>query len=294
MRTRLLLVSLTILVLLTGCAAKEATGSRDMAESEAMPQQAPRPVVTVVVEKAVEGELMSDDLGRAGSEPMIISTVNMTIVVDDTDEALSAIRAMIASYEGYFAQSNRWISNDQAYARVTMRVPAAVLDPAMETIAGLAIRVEEQNLVGDDVTEEYVNIQARLRTLQATEEELLALLTEVRESRGKAEDILAVHRELTSIRSQIESLQGRSQYLEQMTAMATIHLEIRPKQAPRPVIEKAKWNPLVTANSALRGFVTVFQGLLDLVIYLLIFSPFVLVPALLLWLLVRTIRRRRR
>ena len=120
------------------------------------------------------------------------------------------------------------------------------------------------------------------------------MLTEVRENRGKAEDILAIYRELTNIRGQIESLKGRQQYLERMSALATINVTIRPREAPQPVVERAKWNPLVTLNRELRAFVSVFQALVDLGIYVLIFSPFVVVPVVLLWLLVRWIRRRGR
>ena len=116
----------------------------------------------------------------------------------------------------------------------------------------------------------------------------------MRENRGKAEDILAIHRELTNIRSQIESLQGRSQYLERMTALATLRVEIRPRETPVPVVEPAQWSPLVTLNRALRAFVSAFQVLLDLAIYVVIFSPFVLIPVAVLWLPVRALQRRRR
>ena len=225
-------------------------------------------------------------------ERMIIRTVEMSIVVEDTDETLQTLRGLAKSYDGYIASSRRWLSNDQPHGRMTVRVPAESLDQVIDQLHEMALRVDNEEISGEDVTQEYVDLQARLRNLEATEEELRALLTEVRENRGKAEDILAIHRELTSIRAQIESLKGRKQYLEQMSALATINVTIRPKEAPQPVVERAKWNPLVTLNRALRAFVSVFQSLVDLGIYVLIFSPFVVVPVVLLWLLVRWIRRR--
>jgi hypothetical protein len=69
-------------------------------------------------------------------------------------------------------------------------------------------------------------LSAQLRNLEATEEELLVLLTEVREKTRRAEDVLAVHREVTNIRGQIEQIKGRMQYLERMTALATINVEL--------------------------------------------------------------------
>lgn len=273
------------------------------------PKMASSPVVeTVVVEKMVEREMAKDAAEYAGSpasneaksldldagaERMIIQTVNMVVVVESTDATLAALNEIVAAENGYISQSSRYLRNEQAYANLTLRVPASTLSEVLETIRGMAIRVENESLSGDDVTEEYMDIQARLRNLEATEAELLELLTEVRENRGKAEDILAVHRELTNIRGQIESLKGRSQYLSRMTALATIHLEVRPKEAPRPVVEKAKWNPLLTLNRALRGFVSVLQFMVDLLIYVIVYSPYILVPVAVIWLLARMVRRRK-
>lgn len=293
----MLVALLSALVLIVGCAPKRATpqfaGDAVRMEKAVVEREVvvatPAPGQRVVKEGAGRS---GSDLGSA-SEQMIIRTVNMTVVVKDTDETLEALRSLVKNYEGYFADSYRWLVNDQPYARVTLRVPAGSLDEVLQTVRGMVIKVQEENISGQDVTEEYVDLQARLRNLEATEKELLALLTEVRENRGKAEDILKIHRELTSIRGQIESLKGRKQYLERMTAMATLHIEIRPKEAPRPLVEKAKWSPLVTISKALRSFINLFQVLLDLIIYVLIFSPYVLIPVIVIWLLVRWIRRRK-
>lgn len=260
---------------------------KEVAVAREMPVTAPRPAAA-----PDSNDQAASTLGAA-SEQMIIRTAHLTVVVQDTDEVLRTLRDIARDYEGYIADSNRWLQDDQAYARATLRVPAQSLDEVLDLLRGIAIRVETESVSGQDVTEEYVDLQARLGNLEAAEKELLALLVEVRESRGKAEDILAVHRELTSIRSQIESLKGRKQYLERMTAMATIHIEINPKEAPRRLIEKAKWSPLVTVSKALRGFVSVFQVLVDISIYVVTFSPFILIPLAILWLLVRWARHRK-
>lgn len=286
---RALLCILLAALVTSGCAPKRAE-----------PELAPMPAEAAQVSgsrgdagyAAPVPSLVSADLAEMGDR-MIIRTVNMTVIVEDTDATVELIHKMVAEHKGYIAEANRWISNEQPYARVTFRVPAEALDSAVAALQKAAIRVENENTRGEDVTEEYVDLDARLRNLEATERELLALLTEVRETRGKAEDVLAIHREITAIRAQIESLKGRQQYLSRMSALATITVEIRPKEAPRTVIQRARWNPLVTASQALRGFVEMLQVLVDIAIYLLIFSPVVLVPAVLIWLLVRWARRRK-
>ena len=157
--------------------------------------------------------------------------------------------------------------------------------------------MERESTSGEDVTEEYTDLEARLRNLEATEVELRELLTTVRQRTGKAEDILAVHRELTNIRGQIEQLKGRMQYLEQMSALATIHIELTPDVLSRP-LTVGRWEPKGTAANALRALIQVLQFLVDAGIWLVIVGLPVLIliaiPILILILIIRAWRRRRR
>jgi hypothetical protein len=227
-------------------------------------------------------------------ERMIIRTVNMAVIVEDTDKTLQSLNETVKSYKGYIADSRLWHENDQLLANVVLRVPAQSLDEFLSKVRGMVLKVDTENISGQDVTEEYADVQARLKNLELTEKELQVLLTEVRENRGKAEDILAVYQKLTEIRGQIEQMKGRQQFLERMTALATVQIDIRPKEAPRSAVEKYKWDPLVIASDALRSFVNLVQGLATVAIYLIIFSPIILVPIAAIWLLVWLLRRGRR
>lgn len=266
---------------------------------------------TVVVERPVEVEKRgvapmagapapaqpqeTADSASQGSvgERMIIRTVNMSVIVENTDKAVEQINDLLKAHKGYVANSRRWYVNDAPYAHITLRVPAESLDEVMAQLRAMVIKVENENVSGQDVTEQYADNAARLRNLEATEKELLTLLTQVRENRGKAEDILAVYRELTNIRAQIEQIKGRQQYLERMTALATIEIAIRPREAPKPLVEKETWNPLITANRALRAFVTFLRILTDIAIYLIIFGWPVALLIVIIWLLTRRARRRK-
>ncbi|MHB0858930.1 MAG: DUF4349 domain-containing protein [Anaerolineae bacterium] len=300
-KRRWLPIALLMLAILTvtGCSAKLA----QQIEPAQPAMEAPAPEADFGGERgmsksddsAVEQEQLATGAAYqvdSAGERMIIRTVNMSLVVEDTEKVLRDLSALVKSHNGYVASSNSWHSEDQLYANVTLRVPAGSLDAVLESVRGMVISVDSENLSGQDVTEEYTDLQARLRNLEATERELQALLTEVRENRGKADEILAIYRELTIIRGEIESMKGRAQYLERMTALATIQMDIRPKAAPRPVTTQ-RWSPLVTLSEALRGMLRFVTVLADVGIYLLIFSPIVLIPALVLWLIVRAARKRR-
>ncbi len=244
----------------------------------------------------VEGVIDGSDAGWEEppvTERMIIWTGDISLVVKDAEESLEKAQAIAKDLGGYVVNSSSWFEEKQLRARLTIRVPAEEFDTAMAGLKDLAIRVENTNVSTQDVTEEYTDLDSRLRNLEATETELLELLTEVRERTGKAEDILAVHREVSSIRGQIEQAKGRMQYLEQMTAMATIDIGLTPDALARPIVV-AGWQPSGTAADALRSLVRTFQFVVDAAIWLIVYA----LPALLLiagpFVVLRLIWRRRR
>jgi len=255
-----------------------------------------RPVFeSAVVEKAVPAEV-GWELAPL-EERMIIWTGDISLIVKDAGESLEKVEAIAEDLGGYVVNSSSWYEEEQLRARLTIRVPAEEFDTAMARLKDLAIKVENRNVSTQDVTEEYTDLDARLRNLEATEKELLELLTEVRERTGKAEDILAVHREVSNIRGQIEQVKGRMQYLEKMTAMATINIELIPDALARPIVV-AGWRPTGTAANALRTLVTTLQFIVDAAIWLIVYVlptlVVIAIPFFILWLIWRRWRRRRK
>jgi len=230
-------------------------------------------------------------------ERMIIWTGDISLVVKDAGESLEQVEAIARDLGGYVVNSSSWYQEEQLRARLTIRVPAEEFDTAMARLKDLAIRVESRNVSAQDVTEDYTDLDSRLRNLEATETELLELLTEVRERTRKAEDVLAVHRELSNIRGQIEQVKGRMQFLEKMTAMATINIELIPDALARPIVV-AGWRPSGTEANALRALVKTLQFIVDaaiwLVIYVLPTLVAIAIPLLILWLIWRRWRRGRK
>ncbi len=219
------------------------------------------------------------------------------MVVADTEPTLKSITALVASAGGYVADSKAWRENDQLRARVSVRIPAEKLDNTLEAIKKLAVRVERENIGGKDVTEEYSDLNAQLVNLEATENELRELLTEVRQKTQKAEDILQVYQELTKVRGEIERAKGRMQFLSNQTALATANLDLIPDVLAKPVVEPG-WRPLETLRNAGRALVNALKGLVDvaiwLAVYLLPLLIVIAIPIVLFVLLIRWLVRRRR
>jgi chromosome segregation ATPase len=265
--------------------------------------------VPVVVEKVVSLAPASDGSGTtlgyrgadeeayAAEERMIVYSAQLGLVVEDTARAVDRIKNLVVSAGGYVASSRTWYEGptekEQLHGYLTVRVPAGSLDQALSDFKALAIKVEQENLDGQDVTEEYSDLSAQLTNLEATETELRELLTEVRENRGKASEILEVHNRLTEIRGQIERLKGRMQYLERSAAMARIDIQLMPEEAPVEIIED-EWKITRTVRSAARALVQGLQFVADVLVFLVFLSPVWGIPLAIILGLRALVRRRRK
>lgn len=233
-----------------------------------------------------------EDVGAAAEsmpvseERMIVRTAELSLVVKDTEESAEQIKNIVRSLGGYVVDVKLWRDRDQLRGSITIRVPAEELDETLSRFKALAVKVERETSSSRDVTEEYSDLSAQLRNLEATEQELLELLRTVREKTGKAEDILAVYRELTQIRGQIERLKGRMQYLERTSAMSAVTIELIPDVLARPIAGTG-WRPSATVAGALRALVQTLRFLVDaaiwMILYILPVAILILLPFIALW-----------
>lgn len=223
---------------------------------------------------------------RASEERMIVRTAELALVVQQTEDAVEQIKAIVGALGGYVADTRLWRDEDQLRGTITVRVPSESVDDALSQFKTLAVKVERESGSSRDVTEEYTDLDAQLRNLEATEQELLELLKTVRERTGKADDILAVHRELTNIRGQIEVLKGRMQYLERTAAMAAVTIELIPDVLARPIASSG-WRPSETVSQAFRSLVNTLRFAADaaiwIVLYVLPVIAILSVPVAIVW-----------
>ncbi len=158
---------------------------------------------------------------------MIVRTAEMSLVVNDVPAALNQIAELAEGLDGYVVSSARWKENEERLAgTIAIRVPAEDFSDVMEALRELAVDVTHEDTSSKDVTEEYVDLSAKLHNMEATEEQLLKLM----EKAEKVEDILNVQRELSRTRGQIEQTKGRMQYLERTSATSLIRVNLSQAQ----------------------------------------------------------------
>lgn len=228
-----------------------------------------------------------DAAAQPGFPRLVIKTATLSIEVENVAEAETRISARAQELGGYVVSLQTNGTEAGRTAVITIRVPAQRFDEALSGVEGLARKVFSRTISGDDVTEEFVDLESRLRNLEATRDRLLELLGRADE----VEDALQVNQALTEVQGEIEQIQGRMKYLQQSAAFSTITVEVRPVPPPPAIIEEDGWKPLNVAREALRGLIAFGQELVNFGIILLIWSP-VWLPLLLLarwgWLRLRS------
>jgi hypothetical protein len=298
-RAACLIVIVAMSVLVVGCAmgaaAPSSLGREDLMSAEMAPAVVPE--AEMPMEAMEESGDRGLGVGGGVTDRMIVRTASLSLVVKDTEKTLADIERLATELEGYVSNLQTWRYNDQLAGSVTVRIPEGSFDQARERIKELAIELESENVSGQDVTEEYVDLEARLHNLEVAEEELLELLDSAQEKHGDAESILAIYNEITNVRQQIEQIKGRMQYLENSAALATLTINLTPEEMEEPVVEPG-WEPLKQARDALRALVDALQALTDLLIWATLFllplGAVLAAPFVLVWLIWYLRRRRKR
>ena len=292
MSKRVILLASLALVL-TGALA--ACGARSLPQA-APPLEGVSTEVTKVVEAGqanASGDALQLPGGRAQVERMIIWTADIVLTVKDSKQAIGDVLAAARELGGYVVNTESWLDNDLLYARLTVRVPADKFEEAMAGLRDMGLKVERESANSDDVTEEYVDLEARLRALGAKEAQLTKLMDQAEDT----EAVLAVYERLSATQTEIEQVKGRMSYLEKLSAMATITVTLNPEQPERPVVEEG-WRPLSTVRNAARSLVGTLQGLGNVVIWFIVYVlPVLLVivaPIAILLLVIRLLLRRKR
>ena len=287
-------------LLLTACGA--SAPAPQVVEKVVMQSPVEAPAATRAPAAVSKDVAMGVANGAPASEMLqetrkIIYNANMTLVVEDTESAAQDIADMAAGMGGYVASMNGYRNGDSMVYDVTIRIPADKFEAGRNALHDMAVRVENEQVNTDDVTDQYYDIDARLRTLKATEEELTQLLKETRERGGKVDDIMKIYDRLIQIRSQIESLQGQLNRLDKLTAFSTISIHLQPHILSKP-IENPEWRPAEIVHNSFESLMNVLTGLATLLIqFVIVVIPVLLILllplALIIWLIHRWQQRHR-
>jgi hypothetical protein len=224
---------------------------------------------------------------------VILKSASLRLVVDAAESSLASIVSMAEEMGGWVVTSSTNMvttpaGQQVAQGSITIRVPSDKLDQALTQIKSGAGKVEYENISGQDVTQDYVDLTSRLTNLEAAETQLRSIMEDAR----RTEDVLTVYTQLVSTRGEIERIRGQLQYYEEASAYSSISVDLIPTAIETP-IQIAGWSPGRTVENALASLVNILQGAADLLITVVVLViPLALVVLLPLWFIRRSLRRR--
>jgi len=238
-------------------------------------------------------------IDTSAQDRLVIMNADLTIVIPDPQAKLQAISQMAASMGGFVVSMNMdqtTLQNGQTAPEgsISIRIPSGKLDDALKQIKADAIDVRNENQTGQDVTQQYVDLQSQLDALQAAETQLTAIM----QNATKTQDVLDVFNQLESYRQQINVIKGQMQYYQQASTYSLINVTLIAEQTVQP-IEIGGWKPEGVARDAIQSLIRFWQGfvnflinffLLVLPILITIFGPI----ALIIWGIIALVKHNRK
>jgi hypothetical protein len=222
--------------------------------------------------------------------PMIIRTASLTLVAKDFDQARTAIETIVLRHQGHCAQLTvRGRADTGRTLTATFRVPAEQLDPVLAELRTVG-PVEEESQGGEEVTQQYVDLRARLSNARNTEQRLIEIL---RQRTGKVTDILAVEQEIARVREGIERMDAQLKNLENQVRLASLQVRLREEyKLPLALAQTSTVTRL--RNAVVEGYHSLVESVVGLVEFLLSYGPVLLFWGLILYFPVRFAWRRLR
>lgn len=211
---------------------------------------------------------------------------NMSVVVKDFEPAVSTIKNEVTSLGGYVVSTDLNTPQGISTGYVVARVPADKMDAFLAFVRKSVYRITYSHISGTDVTDQYVDIQARLATLNKTK----AKYEEFFNKATNVNDLINIQNYILQVQGQIEQLQGQLKYMDATTSTSLITINLSTDEYSLPYAPEQPWSPSIIFKLAIRSLIGTLRGLGSLAIWIAVYSV-IWVPALALVLIIR--RRRR-
>jgi hypothetical protein len=243
-------------------------------------------------EGVAEQQISLESPAAQAVERKVIKNAELTIETDTPAEDQRKIAAVADKHNGFvvISESKQNEARSQNVAsmevNVVVRVPAREFDTVIAEIRGFGDHVPYDKSWSQDVTEEYIDLEARIRTKKALETQFMEIMKQAR----KISDALEVQTQLAEVRTEIERLEGRRRFLENQSALSTIKVTLR---MPTPVVASATRGFLYDLKAAFADGIDfgtgIFLGVIRFVIVMIPLALFILVPG---WFVFKWARRR--
>lgn len=216
------------------------------------------------------------------TERKIVRNAELNLEADSPEEAQQKITSIAESKGGFVVESQQSSSDTKVTTRdvvtITVRVPAQKFGEAIDEIRKIASRVIVETIKGEDVTEEFIDIEARLKAKKALEQQFV----EIMKRANNVEDALNVQRELAEVRGEIEKIEGRKRFLENQASLSTIKVRVQTPAAFSSSSSGFFYRLTQSLSTGLDFALNFILGLVTLVVAILPFAILIGLPGFLI------------
>jgi len=220
------------------------------------------------------------------SDRIIIQDTGLSLQVKDVTKTINEIEDVTKSFGGFLINSNISKPEGAASGNISVRVPEDKRKEAMTTFKNMAVKVVSESVSGRDVTDQYVDIEARLEVLNKTK----IKYEEILQRAEVVNDLLNVQRELINLQSQIDNLKGQQKYFEQSAKLSKITIYLSTDELALPYAPTNEWRPTVVFKEAVRSLVGTIRSIGSLIIWGGVYA-LIIVP---IYLIIRYIKSKRK
>lgn len=240
------------------------------------PQLMSAPIVGGSLSKSYSGnrapayESVSNEIPQ--EDRMVITNSSFSLHVKNVDNTVENIRQKTLGIGGFMVDTNIRRDAEASSARIEVRVPSDQLVEFSKYLKTLAVKVVYENITGTDITDQYVDYEERLSSLEG----IKARFEEIMEEAETVDEILRVQRNIQDIQNQIDSIKGQLTYMDRSTATSKVTIILSTDVLSLPYTPVKSWRPDVVYKEAIRSLISVFRSIATLMIWLLVFLPLVL------------------
>lgn len=209
----------------------------------------------------------SNEISSEQIERKLIKTGNIAFETDDLSATRKHIEQAVKKCNGYISKDDEYKSSSTITTNITVRVPSKNFDIFLADISSKVDKFDTKNISVNDVTEEFLDVQARLKVKKALEQRYSELLKKAK----SVKEILEVERELTSVRADVESMEGRLKYLQNQVSFSTLSIRFYKVELNKSS-SKSFWRRLANAfTNGVDNIKLFFLGLVNIWPFILLF-----------------------
>ncbi|EZH65544.1 hypothetical protein DH09_18150 [Bacillaceae bacterium JMAK1] len=265
---------LFILLFIAGCDQDQSTDSaRPMSNTNEMTDEA-----IDVEEEALDMEVEETDQTESSvetSERMVVQNGHLEVVVEAFDDMMYEIESTVMNLDGYVVETSVQGSEEgERSGSLLVRIPEDDFQSFMDEVVSTSTELVHRSTYGNDVTEEYIDLESRLRSQEVVEERLVTFL----EAAENTEDLLTISDDLANVQQEIETIEGRMNYLDNQVDFATINLYIY-EQSSTALQDQSTLNTWQNATNLFTGTINALLSVVSFIVVTVVGLSPVLVPA---------------